>query len=299
MKTILVTGGQGFIGRNLVEHLSKNGFYILSLDKSKREWKGLKNVGYVYKDIRNSILSGLPKIDIVIHCAADPCVLSGVKNPTNMIDNNFLGTINCLEVARRDKADFIFISSSRVYPIKDNIRSLYGASKLCSEIIIAEYAKMYDFKYIINRLGLTAGKYQSSHINQGVVSYWIKQHLENGELNYVGFGGKGEQIRDVLHVDDLCELMSYQINNIDKLNRSCYDVGGGIDNSFTLKELTEMVHQMTGCKIDVGSVPETRESDTFCCLSDNRDVYKLTGWKPKRTLRNVVSDVYNWLKKGE
>jgi len=282
----LITGSSGFIGRNLAEQLP---YDIITLDKvGSPDHKMNMASDFFYK---------LPKVDCIIHCAADPAVLSGVDDPLTMYANNVTATMNCLEYARKNNAAFIYLSSSRVYE-HDGVRSFYGATKLCSEHLITEYGDMYGIKYVINRLGLVSGKYQNGHINQGVVCYWIKQHLNNGKLDYIGYGGKGDQIRDVLHVDDLCELIKYEVNNIDKVNNKTFDAGGGIFNSFTLADLTLRIQQITGKYIKIGSIPETRTSDIFSYITDNGHVTKLTGWKPKKSLYNIIYDITKWLQEG-
>jgi len=290
---ILLTGSSGFIGTNLMIYLNKHtAERVICVDKVKR------NVEMVHKNLIDpTFFKDLPKIGLIIHCAADPCILSAYDNPRAMIDNNLLATINCLELARRDKSDFVFLSTNRVYPIKDRVRSLYGATKLCSEHLIVEYADMFGLRYVINRLSIISGKFQNGHLHHGPVSYWVKQHLTGGELNYIGYGGKGRQVRDILNVDDLCRLIDYEVNNMARVNGETFDVGGGIANSVSFKELTEIVQKVTWRKIKVGGVKENRKSDIEVYVSDLRHVKRVTGWEPRKTVKETVSDVFNYLLK--
>ena len=86
-------------------------------------------------------------------------------------------------------------------------RSLYGATKLCSELIIAEYVALYGLRAVINRCGVLTGPWQMGKVDQGFVVLWAARHLFGGALSYNGFGGAGLQVRDVLHVEDLYRLI--------------------------------------------------------------------------------------------
>ena len=93
-------------------------------------------------------------------------------------------------------------------------RTIYGATKLCGELLIEEYAAAYGLRAVINRCGVIAGPWQMGKVDQGVFTYWMLAHHFNRPLDYIGFGGSGKQVRDLLHVDDLVDLVAVQLENL-------------------------------------------------------------------------------------
>ncbi|MGI8555332.1 MAG: NAD-dependent epimerase/dehydratase family protein [Pyrinomonadaceae bacterium] len=345
-KTILITGGAGFVGSALAIRLKKDypSYRIIALDNLKRRGSELNltrlkqsNVEYVHGDIRNlEDFGGVPLIDIIVEASAEPSVLAGVREPPDYVVNtNLIGTINCLNFAVKNKSDFLFLSTSRVYPIAnlENIRfketetrfvispdqilegvsengigedfplagcrSIYGATKLCSELLIAEYNQFYGLKTIVNRCGVLTGAWQMGKANQGVVVLWMARHFWRQKLGYFGYGGTGKQVRDILHVNDLYRLINYQIHNIDRLNNQTFNVGGGNQASISLCELTDLCREISGNEIPTESVAENRQADIRIYITDNSKVTKLTNWSPEITVSEILEDIYIWLKDNE
>ncbi len=343
-KNLLITGGAGFVGANLAIFFKKRfkNLQIICFDNLIRQGSGLNvarlkanGITFVKGDIRyKKSLFNLPKIHGVIECSAEPSVLAGYENPQYTIDTNLIGTINCLELARRDQASFLFLSTSRVYPI-DSInaissqelktrfdwnknlkasgisyaglredfsllgrRSLYGATKLASEHLITEFGDMFGLKTIINRLGVIAGPWQMGRIDQGIVGYWIARHYFGGSLKFIGYGGEGKQVRDVIHVDDVCELIAYQWGHLNKMSNQIFNVGGGRRNSVSLLELTEMIGRLTKKKIPIGSEKKERRADVKIYITDNSRVMQETGWVPKKNIEIIILDTYRWIEQN-
>ena len=117
--------------------------------------------------------------------------------------------------------------------------SLYGSTKLTSELLAIEYAHMFDFPVWISRCGVIAGPGQFGKIDQGVFSFWIYSWLRNSPVKYIGFGGTGKQVRDVIHPFDICEVMNKQIHDRTIEESPIYNLGGGSKNSMSLKELSD------------------------------------------------------------
>lgn len=340
-KNILITGGAGFVGSNLAVYLKTkwSDCRVLCFDNLIRKGSALNRerlkdfgISFIKGDIRdlNELLK-LKDIDILVECSAEPSVLAAYENPDYTIDTNLIGTLNCLKLAKREKSDFIFLSTSRVYPIakvesiphvelstrfdwtKDTkgagfsyqgithefplagVRSLYGASKLSSELLALEYFHMFGLKGIINRFGIIAGPWQMGKIDQGLVGFWVAQHKYGKGLNYIGYSGEGKQVRDALHVDDACALIFEQIQNIKKVKNETFNIGGGRRNSFSLLELTKMTRKITGKKIPVGRKKKTRKDDIRIYIADNAYVTKKTGWVPEKNLEDILSDVDGWI----
>ena len=126
-----------------------------------------------------------------------------------------------------------------------------------SEMLIAEYIDTFDLDIAINRCGVLAGPWQMGKVDQGVVVLWLARHFL-GVLSYIGFGGSGKQVRDLLHVADLADLVILQLLKIDQHRGQIYNVGGGLENSVSLQELTKTCQELSGNEIPVSSDLENR-----------------------------------------
>jgi len=346
MKKILVTGGCGFVGSSLALRLREDfpQSEIICLDNLKRRGSELNlsrfrkaGIRFIHGDIRNKEdLEVINKIDLLLECSAEPSVLAGVNsNSAYLINTNLIGSINCLELARKCQAQFVFLSTSRVYPVQtinqlqfqegetrfellneqaipgvssegftekfplDGARSIYGATKLASELIVQEYVDMYGLKAVINRCGVITGPWQFGKVDQGVVVFWVARHFWKQKLSYIGYGGKGKQVRDVLHVDDLYDLLLLQLNDMNTHSGQIYNVGGGRENSISLLELTALCEKYTGNRIGIQQISEDRPSDIRVYLTDYDKITQVTGWYPKRKVDQIIQDICQWIQKNE
>ena len=293
---ILITGGCGFVGSNLALFLKKKGFKVHTLDNLTRKGsrynsnllkkQKIKNYKINISNIKK--IKSLPKYDLILDCCAEAAVEISKKDFDKVINTNLIGTINILKKSKNDKSKIIFISSSRIYPLeemnkviknknlkskikiskmfseKDKIigpKTIYGLTKLCSEMLIEEFSYAYKLKYLINRCGVISGPLQFGKQDQGFVSLWIWRHLNKKKLNYIGYGGYGNQIRDVLHIDDLSELILLQIKNINKINNKLFTVGGSKTSYTSLSQLTKLCQKITGNKIKMGKVSKSSSYD--------------------------------------
>ena len=181
----------------------------------------------------------------------------------------------------------------------EGYRSLYGATKLCSEYLIQEYHHFYGLRTVINRCGVLTGPWQMGKVDQGVVVLWVARHFWRQPLGYFGFGGTGKQVRDILHVDDLFDLVRYQLQHLDEVSGKTLNVGGGRAISVSLQELTALCQRITGNTVPISSVAENRQADIALYLTDNARVTALTGWQPRRSAEQIVTEVYQWLRENE
>lgn len=346
-KTILITGGAGFVGSNLA--LSFKNKYprsnIITLDNLKRRGSELNinrlkdnDITFIHGDVRNreDIEFSDTKIDLIIECSAEPSVLAGYNSsPEYVLKSNLNGAINCLETARIHKADFIFLSTSRVYPVEtiNNLnfredetryslteiqstsgisdkgisekfplagpRSMYGATKLAAELIALEYENMYGIKTIINRCGVIAGPWQMGKVDQGVFSLWMATHYFKKSLKYIGFNGSGKQVRDLLHISDLFDLLDLQLKNIDGCTGKTFNVGGGLSCSLSLLETTSLCQEISGNTIKIEKAFEDRPADLKYYVSDYSEIEKLVSWNPRKNPRDILSDIWNWIHENE
>jgi len=342
-KRILITGGAGFVGSSLAMYLKQRHpeFHIFALDNLRRRGSELNvrrlqnyEIEFVHGDIRNpEDLRPYDQIDIIIDCSAEPSVLAGITStPEYVVNTNLVGTINCLDLAVRAGAAFVFLSTSRVYPVGhlekiryketetrfsisadqelvgvsergiseqfplEGFRSMYGATKLCSEILIAEYRNSYGLRAIVDRCGVLTGPWQMGKVDQGFVVLWMAKHFWERELTYLGYGGAGKQVRDVLHITDLCRLVEIQIDSIASLDGQTFNVGGGPRNCVSLRELTSMCQQITGNNASIRSMSQNREADIRIYVTDNSRVEQATNWSPTLSVEQTLDDIYVWIR---
>ena len=290
-------------------------------------------IEFVRGDVRSTEdIAALPPSDLLVECAAEPSVLASYGPDLKyVIDTNLVGTLNLLEYCRAHGARMLFLSTSRIYPVArlselrlresatrfdletdqpmagvsprgisedfplGGARSIYGATKLASEMFIEEYADAHGLGALVNRCGVIAGPWQMGKVDQGVVVLWVARHVYGGRLDYIGYGGTGKQVRDVLHVHDLCDLVALEIDHFDQLAGRVFAVGGGRSCSTSLVELTQICQNITGRRIEIGSVAENRPADVPLYITDNSRITAATGWSPLRSMERVVSDVHDWI----
>lgn len=295
---------------------------------------GEHGIPFQHGDIRcPEDLGTLPAFDLLLDCSAEPSVQAGASgSPAYVLHTNLTGTIHCLEAARLRGAAVLFLSTSRVYPLDtlnavpyeandtrfvwtdtaaipglsergvaedyrlDGVRSFYGASKLASEFVLQEYRHNCGMRVLINRCGVIGGPWQMGKVDQGLVALWVARHVFRKPLTYNGFGGSGKQVRDVLHIDDLARLIQKQCAGSATWNGEVYNVGGGREVSVSLRELTALCEEITGQSIDIGAVDETSPVDVRIYLSDTRKVSDAYDWRPERSARDIVTDVYQWIR---
>ena len=343
---VLVTGGAGFVGANLGIALKQQqpGWEVTALDNLKRRGSELNlprlreaGIDFAHGDVRErSDLLELGPFDALVECSAEPSALAGLERGGDyVVDTNLLGAHHCLELARRDDAYLVFLSTSRVYPVAalnevafsenetrfelepeqaltgvseagiseqfplDGARTLYGTSKLAAELLIAEYAAAFGLRAVVNRCGVIAGPWQMGKVDQGVFTYWALAHRLGRSLTYIGYGGSGKQVRDLLHVDDLVDLIERQLLDPDHWSGFTGNVGGGRECSLSLLETTEICRELTGNEVPIEGVAEPRPGDVPIYISDCELLYRHTDWRPERGPREILDDIDGWISENE
>jgi CDP-paratose 2-epimerase len=176
-------------------------------------------------------------------------------------------------------------------------RTLYGATKYASEVMVQEYAAQFGIKAVINRCGVLSGPWQMGRVDQGVLALWVARHHYGQSLSYIGYGGK--QVRDVLHVDDLADLILLQLQRPERMTGDVFNVGGGRSVSVSLKELTALSRAATGKTAPISSVDAVRDGDVPLYLTDTSKVRAAFGWQPRRSVEQIVDDTARWIEKHE
>ncbi len=296
-----------------------------------------QDIQFVHGDIRSPAdldPTALP-VDMIIDCSAEPSVLAGLASPRYVLDTNLVGTINILELARQLQAGVLFLSTSRVYPIgllcavklheaetrfeiapeqellgisKRGIseefglsgpRSLYGATKLASELLIEEYRAAYGIRTLVDRCGVVTGPWQMGKVDQGVFVLWVAAHYFKKSLSYIGYGGMGKQVRDFLHVDDLLNLVDYQLDQFSELDGELFNVGGGLANSLSLLETTQLCEKIVGNRIAIEPVLADRPGDVPLYITDASKVMGRTGWQPQYNGEQTIKAIFDWIRAHE
>jgi CDP-paratose 2-epimerase len=345
MERVLVTGGAGFVGSNLAIALARSGErQVLALDNLHRRGSELNpprladaGVEFIRGDVREpGDLAKLPSLDAIVECSAEPSVMSGVDGDTSyLVHTNLTGAYNCLELARREPAVFLFLSTSRVYSIAalesirlretdtrfeiderqelpgaspsgiaegfptDGARTLYGTTKLAAELLIDEYRAAFGVPAIVDRCGVIAGPWQMGKVDQGVFTHWMLSHHFGQPLRYIGYGGSGKQVRDLIHIDDLVDLVEEQLADPPRWDGLTVNVGGGAERSLSLLETTELCRRLTGNEVPIEPVAETRQGDVPIYVSDCSQLFGHTDWRPRRSAEQTLADIHEWIANNE
>jgi CDP-paratose 2-epimerase len=289
-----------------------------------------RGVKFVHADIRNpSDLETVARCNWIIDAAANPSVLAGVDGKTStrqLLEHNLFGTVNLLELARTWDSGFLMLSTSRVYsihqlasiPVKakghrfvpranKNLAgfsshgvaeyfsvapplSLYGSSKLASEVLACEYAEAFGLPVFINRCGVLAGAGQFGKIDQGIFSFWIHSWRAQRPLKYIGFKGTGFQVRDCLHARDLVPLLVKQIQSPRKDVPRIVNVSGGLKNSASLRELSDWCEKRFG-NSNISSSAETRPFDVPWLVLDSSLAKRVWNWAPQTSLEAIWNEI--------
>jgi len=277
-----------------------------------------------------SDFNDLPACDWVIDAAANPSVLAGLDgagSSRRLFEHNLAAFGNVLEYCRQHRAGLLLLSSSRVYSIsalnaiplvqrdcafaldehaglpaglsRQGIGagfstappvSLYGGTKLASEVMALEYAIAFDFPIWITRCGVLAGAGQFGGPAQGIFSYWINAHLRRRPLRYIGYGGCGHQTRDAFHPRDLARLLLAQMQTSRSDGQRVYTAGGGPANAMSLAQLTAWCDGRFG-KYGPSADPAPRRYDVPWVAMDNADASRDFDWSIETPLPEVLDEI--------
>ncbi len=265
--------------------------------------------------------------------------IDGQTSSRQLVEHNLYGTVNLLEHCRRCHCGLVLLSTSRVYSINalralplvaangaytwDEAShsavigasangidvdfpttppiSLYGSTKLASELLALEYSEAFSLPVWINRCGVMAGAGQFGTADQGIFSFWIHSYAQKRPLKYIGFDGTGCQVRDALHPDDLAELIARQIGINPAPGSNILNLGGSPENAMSLAQLSSWCAQRFG-QHHVESTRKSRLFDVPWLIMDNRRASEQLKWQPKRNLHSILDEIAehaelnpNWL----
>jgi CDP-paratose 2-epimerase len=317
MKT-LITGGIGFIGTNLSDRLLREGHNVVLFDNIGRagvqenlDWlrgEHGERVQFVKGDVRDfsAVDKAMQGAEAVFHLAAQVAVTTSITNPQEDFSINAQGTVNVLEAARRQNPmpTFLYTSTNKVYGGLEHYRvverptryefenllngvpetcpldfhSPYGCSKGAADQYVRDYHRIYGLPSIVFRMSCIYGPHQFGTEDQGWVAHFALTGLRGGRLTIYG---DGKQVRDLLYVGDLVDLMSRARDQIKKTAGQVYNVGGGPSHTISVwAELEGPLKEALG-KLPPVEYDEFRPGDQRIYVSDIRKVQQELGWSPR------------------
>lgn len=333
-RTLLITGGAGFIGSNLAYHFLKKGYKVTIFDSFKRtgtrknaDWIADKfpDVHIIEGDIRDSkkVNQTVQNQEIVFHLAAQVAVTTSVVEPRPDFEINASGTFNVLEAARNthNKPIIIFASTNKVYGEMTDIKvkeattryayanlphgisekmnldfhSPYGCSKGAADQYVKDYCRIYGLPTVVFRQSCIYGPRQFGVEDQGWVAWFI---IATALGKHITIYGDGKQVRDILYIDDLVRLFETAVEKISIAKGKVYNIGGGIRNTLAVwQEFKPILEKLFKRQITV-SFSDWRPGDQKIYISDIRLVEKELGWEPKIHVEDGIRKLYEWIIKN-
>lgn len=291
---ILITGGDGFIGSNLVPRLIAEGHSIVVISNIKNSNSNNSEIIHVIGDFDdNNILNNyLPDVDLVIHLAYSTVPENSMKNPVFDIKSNVIPTLNLLKkMAEHNVKKVVFVSSGgAVYGENSqegitedsllNPISSYGISKMMIENSIQLLARNFNMDFCILRIANAYGPGHTNKNNQGVINIWL--HNVQNDLPIV-IMGNGSVKRDYIHVSDIVEAF---ITVISQNISGVYNIGTSVGTS--LKDIINLIETRLNKKANVNYI-ENRGYDVQCNILSFSKFNSISGWKPMVNIESGIS----------
>lgn len=331
MKSILITGGCGFIGCNSAVFFKKLGWKVTLLDNLSRagteknlDWlKAQGEFEFKKVDIRQDkelesvIAQG--KYDFVLHLAAQVAVTTSVTNPREDFEINALGTFNLLEAIRKHSPQsfVLFASTNKVYgkleSLKTHVKndryeyvacpkgvdenfhldfhSPYGCSKGTADQYMIDYARIYNLQTVVLRQSCIYGTRQFGIEDQGWVAWFCIASVLGKNLSIYG---DGMQVRDVLYVEDLVSAYATAYEHRQALSGQAFNMGGGPENTLSLLELVKMLEKKINRKLPLKH-GAWRPGDQKVFVCDISKFTSMTGWKPQTKIDKGADILIDWV----
>lgn len=317
-RNILVTGGAGYIGSHTCKLLAQQGFNPVVYDNFSTGWQEAVRFGpFIKGDLLNTaqLIQVIRdnNIEAVVHFAAFSLVSESVEAPAKYWQNNVGGTLSLLEAMRETGIKkIVFSSTAAVYgEATDETLSedcvlrptnTYGATKSTIEQMLADYARAYDFSYVVFRYFNVAGADPEGEIGEQhepethIIPLLIKSVLDEARP-FTIFGDDyqtvdGTCVRDYIHVWDIADAHVRALDFLDTGKSGTFNLG--TNTGFTVKQLIDEVMAVTGGTIAY-TVGPRRAGDPACLVSTNERARQVLGWEPKRSnLKDMITDAYRW-----
>jgi CDP-paratose 2-epimerase len=331
MKSILITGGAGFIGVNSADHFARKGWDVAVLDNLSRRggednlrWLRERTpVRFERADVRDAaacerVVAGT-RPEVVLHLAAQVAVTTSVTNPREDFEINALGTFNMLEAVRkhRPEAFFITASTNKVYGKMHDVdvverngryeyrdlhsgvgenqqldfHSPYGCSKGVADQYTIDYSRIYGMKTVAMRQSCIYGTRQFGIEDQGWVAWFTIAAVLGKPITIYG---DGKQIRDVLHVRDLARAYEAAVDHASEVSGQAFNIGGGPGNTLSLLELLALLEGDLGIRIPL-RWDDWRPGDQPVFVCDLAKAREQLGWAPTIGVREGVRELAQWV----
>lgn len=322
MRTILITGGAGYIGSFMVKHLLDAGHSVVVIDSLERGSKDVvdKRAAFFQGDLRSKeFIEDVLKnnnINTVIHFAGYISMGESMENPGMYFEDNVLATVNLLDgMVKHNIKQIVFSSTAGVYgnphevPIAEdhskNPTNPYGESKLMVERILAWYKEIFNISYVALRYfnacgaSLDGGMGESHNPETHIIPLALTAILKKTKFTLFGDTYKtpdGTCIRDYIHVLDLVEAHLLAVGKMEeKEGEYIYNVGTG--RGYSNKEVLDMVKKVTGEDLEV-EVAGKRSGDADVLVANVSKIKNEMGFLPKHSdLETIVSTAWRWHKK--
>jgi CDP-paratose 2-epimerase len=333
---VLITGGAGFIGSNLAERLLCGGVPVVLLDNLSRpgvernlaalQQRHGSLVEFVRADVRERapLRQAVRDVSAVFHFAAQVAVTTSLVNPLHDHAVNVGGTVHLLEELRQlDRPPtLLFTSTNKVYGALDHVplhkdstryepaqaehrlgtseaqrldfHSPYGCSKGAADQYVLDAARSFGLPTVVFRMSCIYGPHQCGTEDQGWVAHFLLCALKDQPLTLYG---DGLQVRDILFVEDLVNAFLLAHAHIDRLQGQAFNIGGGADNTISLRELLDLIRELHGSLPPV-RYDDWRTGDQRYYVSDIRRFRQATGWLPRVGVRAGVTRLYHWLQEN-
>ncbi len=333
---ILVTGGCGFIGSNLVDRLLSRGECVVAFDNLSRrgavknaEWlRGKHGAKFelIRADIRDAraLADAAHDADAIYHLAAQVAVTTSVTDPRSDFEINALGTFNALEAARASGRNplFVFASTNKVYGGMDDVgvieketryayrdlrggaseaqpldfHSPYGCSKGAADQYVRDYQRIYGLRTVVFRQSAVYGYRQFGEEDQGWLAWFIIAAVLGKPITIYG---DGKQVRDMLFIDDLLDAYDAAAQRIERVAGQVYNLGGGPTNTISVwTEFGPMLEELHRRKIPVGR-GDWRPGDQRVCVYDISKAKRELDWEPKVNVPTGVERLYRWVRENQ
>ena len=276
---ILITGGAGFIGTNLIKRLINENHQTYSLDNydSGLKTNHIEGCTYIEGDICDINID--IKFDVIFHLAGLSRIQPSFTNPSETFKVNTEGTQNVLEYARKNNCKVIYAGSSSRW--HNPYQSPYATYKHLGEEICKMYKTVYDMDVEICRFYNVYGPYEIVDGDWAAVTGIWRRQVRDGEK--ITIVGDGEQRRDFTHVEDIVDGL-YKIAMSDEVHDDAWELGTG--NNYSINEVAKMFQDNFKCDIEYVPNQHGNYRET---LRENNDAIDRLNWKPTDRLQEYIS----------
>jgi CDP-paratose 2-epimerase len=334
-KYTLITGGAGFVGSNLANAILAAGEAVVILDDLSRsgvesnvKWLREKHGERLHVEVGDIADAGRVRPLVhgaraVYHLAAQVAVTTSIDEPGQDLRTNLMGTFNVLEAARSaaDPPPLLFTSTNKVYGGLVDVQvehdghayrysdgregisesalldfhSPYGCSKGAADQYVRDYARIYGLPTVVFRMSCTYGPRQFGTEDQGWVAHFARSLLSGSPITVYG---DGDQVRDLLWVEDLVEVMRIAMDRIEITRGEVFNVGGGPENAVSVRQVITRLMEIANRRVPL-RMADWRPGDQRIYVSDTRKLERLLGWRAGTSWNRGLERLIEWFTEAD